>query len=216
VSISTSDSTCDECKEELGCHAWITLAGERGALLYHLPRPWPDGQTVIRLDPLELLDPLAAVIPPPRSHRHRYHGVLAPNARLRSAVTAHAGLPLAPAETEQGAAESSQPDSATAAHEVTVHSHCSSLWAAMLARIYEVFPLGCPNCGSEMRIISFITRLDSIERILSHIGEPTTPPSIASARAPPPWEFALDQGPAHDLDTSDPVPEFEFDQRVSW
>jgi len=86
----------------------------------------------------------------------------------------------------------------------------------MLARIYEVFPLVCPNCGSEMRIISFITRLDSIERILSHIGEPTTPPPIAPARAPPLWEFVLDQTCAHDLVTSDPVPEFEFDQRISW
>ena len=156
------------------------------------------------------------MIPPPRSHRHRYHGVLAPNARLRSAVTARAGLPVEPGEAEQGTAESSEPDSATAAPEVTVHSRCSSLWAAMLARIYEVFPLVCPNCGNEIRIISFITRLDSIERILSHIGEPTTPPPIAPARAPPFWEFALDQSPAHDLDTSDPGPEFEFDQRISW
>jgi hypothetical protein len=185
-------------------------------LLYHLPRPWPDGQTVIRLDPLELLDRLAALIPPPRSHRHRYHGVLAPNARLRSAVTARAGLPVEAGDTEQGTAESSEPDSATAAPEVTVHPRCSSLWAALLARIYEVFPLVCPNCGSEMRIISFITRVDSIDRILSHIGETTTPPPIAPARAPPLWEFVLEQTPAHGLDTSDPVPEFEFDQRVSW
>jgi hypothetical protein len=175
-------------------------------LLYHLPRPWPDGQTVMRLSPLELLDRLAAVIPPPRSHRHRYHGVLAPNARLRSAVTARAGLPVEPGEAEQGTAESSQPDPATADPVVTGHSRCSSLWAAMLARIYEVLPLVCPNCGSEMRIISFITRFDSIERILSHIGEPTTPPPIAPARAPPLWELALDQTPAHDLDTSHPVP----------
>jgi hypothetical protein len=28
VFIPTRESTCDECKEELGHHAWITLAGE--------------------------------------------------------------------------------------------------------------------------------------------------------------------------------------------
>jgi hypothetical protein len=28
-------------------------------------------------------------VPPPRKHRHRYHGVFAPNHKLRSAVTAH-------------------------------------------------------------------------------------------------------------------------------
>jgi hypothetical protein len=32
VFISHRDSVCDECDERLGPHAWITLAGERGAL----------------------------------------------------------------------------------------------------------------------------------------------------------------------------------------
>jgi hypothetical protein len=32
VFISNRDSTCDECKENLGTRAWITLAGEKGAL----------------------------------------------------------------------------------------------------------------------------------------------------------------------------------------
>jgi hypothetical protein len=32
VFISSRDSICDECGEELGHHAWITLAGEKGAL----------------------------------------------------------------------------------------------------------------------------------------------------------------------------------------
>ena len=31
------------------------------------------------------------------------------------------------------------------------------LWAALIARIYEVFPLLCPVCGGQMRIIAFIT-----------------------------------------------------------
>ena len=37
----------------------------------------------------QLIDRLAALIPPPRLHRHRYHGVLAPNAPLRLAATAY-------------------------------------------------------------------------------------------------------------------------------
>jgi hypothetical protein len=31
------------------------------------------------------------------------------------------------------------------------------LWAVLMARIYEVFPLLCPICGGQMRIIAFIT-----------------------------------------------------------
>ena len=32
VFISSRASTCSECGENLGSHAWITLAGDRGAL----------------------------------------------------------------------------------------------------------------------------------------------------------------------------------------
>jgi hypothetical protein len=48
--------------------------------MYHLPKAQPDGRTELMLTPLELIDRLAALIPPPPTHRHRYHGVLAPNA----------------------------------------------------------------------------------------------------------------------------------------
>jgi hypothetical protein len=52
-------------------------------VVYRLPKPQRDGTTALTLTPLELIDHLAALIPPPRRHRHRYHGVLAPNAPLR-------------------------------------------------------------------------------------------------------------------------------------
>lgn len=42
-----------------------------GVVLYHLARPAHDGRTVVRLTPLELLDRLATLLPPPRVHRHR-------------------------------------------------------------------------------------------------------------------------------------------------
>ncbi len=29
-------------------------------------------------------------------------------------------------------------------------------WAQLLKRVYEINPLICPDCGAEMRIISFI------------------------------------------------------------
>jgi Putative transposase len=57
-------------------------------VLYHPARATPDGRTVLILSPLEFLAALSRLIPPPRVHRHRYHGVLAPNARLRLHVVA--------------------------------------------------------------------------------------------------------------------------------
>jgi len=56
-------------------------------LIDHLPKPRPDGRTTPALSPLEQVDALAALILPPRRHRH--HGVLAANSPLRAAVTAY-------------------------------------------------------------------------------------------------------------------------------
>jgi len=49
--------------------------------------PAPEGRTELVLAPIQLPERIARLIPPPRVHRHRYHGVLAPNAKLRAAVT---------------------------------------------------------------------------------------------------------------------------------
>ena len=45
-----------------------------------LPRPRPDGRTELILSPPQLIERVAALVPPPRLHRLRYYGVLAPNA----------------------------------------------------------------------------------------------------------------------------------------
>ena len=62
------------------------------------------------------------------------------------------------------------------------------LWAVLMARIYEVFPLLCPLCGGQMRIIAFITHSAEIRQLLDHIGVASEPPRISPARGPPLWE----------------------------
>ena len=96
------------------------------------------------------------------------------------------------------------------------------LWAMLLARLLVSFLLVCPHCGAEMRIIAFITEAINVRAILEQIGEPSTPPRIASARGPPEWEG--DDSGASFLDeeefTGDPLaqpePEYAFDQRMTW
>ena len=51
----------------------------------------------LHLTPLELIARIAALVPPPRTHRHRYFGVLAPNSPLRAAAVALAA-PAQPAK----------------------------------------------------------------------------------------------------------------------
>jgi hypothetical protein len=40
-------------------------------LLYHNPKPRSDSPRDLALTPLELIDKIAVLIPPPRVHRHR-------------------------------------------------------------------------------------------------------------------------------------------------
>jgi hypothetical protein len=69
-----------------------------------------------------------------------------------------------------------------------------NLWAVLIARIYEVFPLVCPRCGGNMRILAFITEGVQIRRILEHIGVDALAPPIAPARGPPLWDECDAQG----------------------
>ena len=96
------------------------------------------------------------------------------------------------------------------------------LWAVLIARIYEVFPLLCPLCGGQMRIIAFITHRADIRQILEHIGVEPEPAHISPACGPPLWEDCdaqVGEGtqiePDWDL-ASQPSPDFDDDQRVNW
>ena len=67
-----------------------------------------------------------------------------------------------------------------------------------------------------MELIAFITEPSSVTPSLEHLGLPTEPPRVAPARGPPELSFDFDQGLHYDASAPEPVPEFEFDQRVSW
>jgi hypothetical protein len=178
-------------------------------LRYRLPKPRPDGCAALTLTPLEFIQRLAALIPPPRAHRHRYHGVLAPNAPLRAAVTA-----LAPAASDYNVAAEEKKTEENAVEEVW-RSPARYLWAMLLARLYESTPLVCPICQADMRIIAFVTDGDSVRHILEHLGESADPPRISPARGPPAWE-----GESDSMSLYDPVaqlePDFQYDQTQGW
>ncbi|MBK9115549.1 MAG: transposase [Betaproteobacteria bacterium] len=152
------------------------------------------------------VDRLAALVPPPRVHHHRYFGVLAPNSPLRAAVTARA-----PAAAPTPPTPPPEPPAAEPAH----HRAARNAWAMLLARIYEVFRLACSRCGAQMRIIAFITDPSTLHGLLRHLGEPTAPPRIAPALGPPLWD--LSDATTGDCDPhAQPAPAYEFDQRVAW
>jgi hypothetical protein len=125
----------------------------------------------------------------------------------------------APAVVPLGNARPPTPEPAASPKRSPAHY----LWAVLIARIYEVFPLLCPKCGGQMRLIAFITEGTQIRKILDHIGVDSEPPYISPARGPPLWDDCdaqLDDGaqiePADWDLAAQPAPDFEVDQRINW
>ncbi len=170
-------------------------------LVYSLRKATVDGRTELYLTPLELLDRLAQLITPPRIHKHRYCGVLAPNARLRQAVIESAGPAGATLQVLQEARDKmglQEVDPSCMGPTDNIRRTGARCWALLLARIYECLALRCPRCGEPMRIIAFILEPPAIERILTHVGEPVEPPAILPARSPPQEEIQFDQATGTD------------------
>ncbi|NCA17180.1 MAG: hypothetical protein EBS90_09060 [Betaproteobacteria bacterium] len=129
----------------------------------------------------------------------RYHGVFAPNHKLRRAVTA---LAVGNVGKRRDAATGGQPTEGCCNANQKPRSHDTSriAWAKLMARVGEEFPLECPECGGDIRLISFITepgetvgrsRLPSNRRFASghwprwHCPRKAAPPPISPARGPP-------------------------------
>ena len=177
-------------------------------LVYTLRKPTMDGRMELVLTPMELLDRLSKLITPPRIHKHRYCGVLAPNAKLRREVVESAGPAGATLQLLQEArAKMGLEEGAEEEPRSKLSRAAARCWALLLVRIYECLPLLCPKCSKPMRIIAFIQDPPVIEKILHHIGEPTRAPELVPARAPPQGEMEFQQG-------TESVEWLEMDQTV--
>jgi hypothetical protein len=106
--------------------------------------PWRDGTTHQVMSPLEFMQRLAALVPRPRLHLIRFHGVLAPNAKLRAKV-----VPQAPAEPAQKGP--SQEGS-----EADLGRPMRLGWAKLLKRVFNLDLEHCSNCGGDLKVIAAI------------------------------------------------------------
>jgi hypothetical protein len=148
-----------------------------GQVELELKTPWRDGTTHLVMSPLEFMQRLAALVPRPRLHLIRYHGVLAPNANLRARV-----VPQGP------------PASGHAATEVEARAECEEAepvrarpqrtgWARLLKRMFDIDMRRCPRCGGvQVKIIAAILERAVIGKILTHLGLEPQPPPRSKAR----------------------------------
>jgi hypothetical protein len=156
-----------------------------------LKSPYHDGTTHVVMSPLELMQRLAALVPRPRLHLIRFHGVLAPNAKLRAEIIPSSGrqspfsrggdLPSVPG-VPSTAIDSNAP---AAEGETPLPSPLARLsWAQLLKRVFEIDLEHCPHCGGgPLTIIAAIEHPPVIAKILAHLGLPARAPPRSPARS---------------------------------
>ena len=144
-----------------------------------MKRPLPDGRTHLVMTGMELLRKLAPLVPPPRVNLLRFHGVLAPNSKLRSLVVPK---PPVPAVEEGAPAEEARVRPSPSPYRLD--------WAAALKRVFG-FDLKCERCGGRLVVLAFIEKLSAVRAILDHLGLPSAPLPLGKARGPPQvaWDF---------------------------
>jgi hypothetical protein len=59
-------------------------------------------------------------------------------------------------------------------------------WVRLIQKVFEVDPMICPKCGSEMKIIAVITEPLAVDCILRYLEKKGLPPfNLPKAHSPP-------------------------------
>ncbi len=148
-----------------------------GQLLYALPHARRDGSTHLLLDPLELIEKLSVLIPSPRFHTLRFHGVLAPHAAWRAQIIPKPGEAVegevGPAGLGVGAGAGSASASASGSAGLS--------WAALFKQVFALDVLRCPSCGGRRRIVGVYTGGQRLRDLLARLGLGARPSRSAPA-----------------------------------
>jgi hypothetical protein len=143
---------------------------EAGYIRYTLKSPYRDGTTHVIFEPEDFIARLAALVPKPRAHLTRYHGVFAPHSALRDQVVSKPSVGRGPTPSEM----------------TEGHRHRAMTWAQRLKRIFAIEIERCWRCGGRLRVIASIEDQTVIERILDHLGNHSEALDLTHAsRAPP-------------------------------
>jgi hypothetical protein len=115
-----------------------------------------------RMDYLEFIARVTSHIPDKGQVMIRYYGLYsnAPRGKMRKARADAFHMPII---------------------EDTDRHVPSKGWAEMIRKVYEVNPLICPQCGGEMKVISFIEDHKVIDKIIAHLKL-----AFLAERPPPP------------------------------
>jgi hypothetical protein len=169
-----------------------------GRISYRLKRRWHDGRSEVVLEPLVFLRRLCGIIPPPRRHLVKYHGIFGRAAKHRGQLAR-----LVPV-TDRGAATCSDPTTTMPppAVQSPVWASRRVPWAELLKRVFAEDVLACV-CGGRRAVVALVTDPRLARTMLEQLGV-AHPPAAFTPRGGPPTLFDVDPRPAFDPDPPAP------------
>ena len=177
-----------------------------GRVRYTMKKPWRDGTLALVFEPEDLLARLCAMVPPPRWHLIRFHGVLSAHASLRSLVvpppassdetTGDEACPGAQLELFPNAAAACAPaDNATSDSDAPSREPSRRPWAWLLRHVFAADLQTCQRCDGRMRWKEVATTPERIARLLARHGlGPGPPNNPRTQRVAVPEQLALQFG----------------------
>jgi hypothetical protein len=174
---------------------------------YQLKTPWRNGTTHVEWDAVDFIARLAALVPPPRAHLTRFHGVFAPNANLRAQLTpsGRGKRPVSDAAPVDVSAHDEPPSPedkrramswAQRLKRVLLRASCPPPFGpaygcskSLQAILVGIDANVCAHCGGAVRIVASIEEPSAIRAILAHFekhGALEQAHYRPAARAPPP------------------------------
>jgi hypothetical protein len=137
--------------------------------------------TMLVFTAAELVKRLIALIPPRGSHLTRFHGVFAPNAKLRSKVVcASAGA--------SGGPESSSSSAGVGERKPGPGKRPRLDWASLQRRTFEADVWACP-CGGRRKVLAVVTDRGTVEEVLRNLR--MLPPRVPLPLAQSPPQLGL-------------------------
>ena len=148
---------------------------------------WRDGTTHAIFEPLRFLEKLAALVPTPRAHLVRFHGLLGPAAKWRPSIVPNNATRAAPLDSP--ATTTATPvggdladcDQREKPADTAERHGRNYAWSELMKRVFAADVLACIHCGGRLRILATIRAPEITRRILDHLGIPSRPPPVAAA-----------------------------------
>ena len=140
------------------CCTWMyecrgRRAGIAPAIFLHFRHPWRSDAGSGLFEPLDFMARLAALVPRPRCHLVRYHGLLAPKRTPQ---------PPRPAAPPRACARRRRDHRGA-------NPRRHELGATRSARVFAIEISRCPRCGGQLRVRATITDPRVIAAILAHL-----------------------------------------------